>query len=205
MRKALKFLGTSDKIVAIREGAGRVAVIVKHGEARDVYVLDAEHGAVTLAFESPTQGVADMEVHRILSNTQPTVVEILRAYGVPRPGAFAKARMAPLKAAILRELRAMRLYPYYGWDEIREALPSEETEDVFSRHGTPPYPAKASVSVMDERAQMELYEAMAEEIAEWMRTGAVRALKRLGKRAFEADDQPASPRRDHRRGRRHRV
>lgn len=189
VRAAGRHLRASDKILAIHKGPDNIAAVtVNRGIHRGMYevcVFDRSSGAMTLLFESPTLRVATMEARRIATGRQPTTVEILRAYNVPQPAAFARARMAPLKEAILRELRAMRLYPYQTWEEIRDALPPEATDDVFHPDGDPPYAPQVTDLAGNERAAMDLHEAMSREIMEWLRTDAVRSLKRMGKRAFQ--------------------
>lgn len=214
LRELLPWLSAS-VILEMHEGHGGVYVVSWDGDYANVDSINAVTGRPDVSLDFDNTRVAKLMARHYADGTHPTTAEVLRAYNVPKPEAFAKTRMAPLKAAILRELRAMRLYPYQGWDEIRAVLGDEFTDSVFSTDREPLYPTDSEYLFFgDGGARSLLYEAMAEEIEEWMRTDAVKALKRLGKHAFEPDtdtgtgtaarENPTRRRRNPSRGRPHR-
>lgn len=193
LREALPWIA-GRAVLDVFVGPHRVQVVTRDGDYAEVDSVDVQTGTPSSSLTFNNASLAKLMARHYAEETAPSTAEILGAVGVREPEAFARARMAPLKAAILREMRAMRLYPYQGWDDVREALGDEFTDGVFDTRGTPRYGSSRLVRLFDEdpEPQSLLYGAMVREIEEWMHTDAVEALKRLGARAFDPEGGPRS-------------
>lgn len=172
------------------EGPGGLVAVGRLTLGHAQYVvarLDPSNGRVLEEKYVRGHGTARVHAKQWATERHLSATEILRAYDVRDTKPFAAA-MTALKAAILRAMRSMHLFPYSTWDDVRATLPLEAS-DALGPVLSPPEGLKpeARYELASPQAYDLLASAVSREIEEWMRTDAVRALKRLGKRAFEPD------------------